>query len=64
LNTLVNIAGGAEGTNHHCGGRSSRDKYYEDNPPRGNFEKESKTDLVKQDVEDCTYRTLILHHHH
>jgi hypothetical protein len=44
----------AESMNHHCQRRSSRDKYCEDNPPRGNQEKQSKTDLAKQDLEDRT----------
>jgi hypothetical protein len=44
----------AENMNHHCRRRSSRDKYCEDNPPCGNQEKQSNTDLVKQDLEDRT----------
>jgi hypothetical protein len=50
--------------NHHCRRHSSRDKYCEDNPPHGNQEKESKTDLAKLDLKDHTYKTLILQHHH
>jgi hypothetical protein len=34
--------------------RSSRDKYCEDNPPRGNQEKQSKIDQANQDLEDHT----------
>jgi hypothetical protein len=43
-----------ESTNHHCRRRSSQDKYCKDNPPRGNQEKQSKTDQAKQDLEDRT----------
>jgi hypothetical protein len=42
----------AESMNHRCQRRSSRDKYCKDNPPRGNHEKQFKTDLAKQDLED------------
>jgi hypothetical protein len=36
---------------------AAQDKYCEDNHPRANQKKESKTDLVKQDLEDRSYKT-------
>jgi hypothetical protein len=43
---------GVESTNHHCRGRISRDKYCENNSPRGDQEKRSKIDMAKQDLKD------------
>jgi hypothetical protein len=50
--------------NHHYRGRSSRDKNCEDNPPRGNNEKRTKSDLAKQDLKVHTQRVVIFQHHH
>jgi hypothetical protein len=45
---------GVEDTNHHCRGRSIRDKYCEDNSPGDDQEKRSKIYLAKKDPKDHT----------
>jgi hypothetical protein len=58
------IPPGGKSTNHHCQWGSSRDKYFEVSPPRGNYKNKSKIDLAKQDLKAHNKKTLVFQHHH